>query len=73
MATDTGPGEKIEDLDLFYEQVKNVHGRGLWQTQGGQPSDDKGHSNKRHARGQPLDVRDMSRVHLLVDQAHQYE
>ena len=34
MATDTGPGEKIEDLDLFYEQVKNVHGRGLWQTQG---------------------------------------
>jgi gentisate 1,2-dioxygenase len=34
MATDTGPGGKVEDLDLFYEQVKNVHGRGLWQTEG---------------------------------------
>lgn len=34
MAMDTGSGEKIESLDLFYEQVKNAHGRGLWQTQG---------------------------------------
>jgi gentisate 1,2-dioxygenase len=34
MATDAGPGGKMEDLDLFYEQVKQVHGRGLWQTEG---------------------------------------
>jgi gentisate 1,2-dioxygenase len=34
MATNTGPGGKMEELDLFYEQVKQVHGRGLWQTEG---------------------------------------
>ena len=34
MATDAGPGGKMEDLDLFYEQVKQIHGRGLWQTEG---------------------------------------
>ena len=34
MTTHAGPGGKMEDLDLFYEQVKQVHGRGLWQTEG---------------------------------------
>ena len=34
MATGTGSGGKAEELDLFYEQVKQVHGRGLWQTEG---------------------------------------
>jgi len=34
MATNAGPGAKMEELDLFYQQVKEVHGRGLWQTEG---------------------------------------
>jgi len=34
MASTADPGAKTANLDLFYEQVKQVHGRGLWQTEG---------------------------------------
>ena len=34
MTSTAGDGGKTEELDLFYEEVKQVHGKPLWQTQG---------------------------------------
>ena len=34
MTVGDSPGTRMEDLDLFYEEVKQVHGKPLWQTEG---------------------------------------
>ena len=34
MAAANSPGARMEELDLFYEEVKRVHSKPLWQTQG---------------------------------------
>jgi gentisate 1,2-dioxygenase len=34
MASESGSGTHIEEMNLFYEEVKRIHGRALWQTQG---------------------------------------
>ena len=34
MTVGDSPGTRIEDLDLFYQAVKQVHGKPLWQTEG---------------------------------------
>jgi gentisate 1,2-dioxygenase len=34
MKAEPAPDKQIQAMDLFYEEVKRIHGRALWQTQG---------------------------------------